>query len=134
MTYPSGGGKACDAHLKQIQACNEDVCDAPEVPPPVAVDCVLGVFSDWTACSKSCGSGLQTRTRQIITAPKHGGAACDGALKEVQGCADFECPPEEPEEPEAPKTIIDCEWGEWDNWSACSASCDGGEKTRIREI
>lgn len=35
------------------------------------VDCVV---SDWSACSKTCGVGIQTRT--VTTQPLNGGAAC----------------------------------------------------------
>lgn len=31
-------------------------------------------------------------------------------------------------------TPLDCHWGKWSVWTDCSASCDGGQKLRIRVV
>ena len=57
----------------------------------VAVDCQWNNFDDWTACSKTCGSGQQSRTRTIMTEADNGGAACTGATKETRECNTDSC-------------------------------------------
>ena len=44
------GGKLCDTNMREVTACNEDLCEDP-------VDCVWAEWQDWSACSKSCGGG-----------------------------------------------------------------------------
>ena len=48
-------------------------------------------WSDWNDCSKSCGNGLHTRTRQCIP-PKYGGADCTGSATETAQCNTHPCP------------------------------------------
>merc|ERR1712013_915400 len=45
----------------------------------------LGAFGAWSACSTSCGSGTQTRSRVCI-AGNSCGAPCNGALTESRAC------------------------------------------------
>ena len=42
-------------------------------PTPAPVDCVLSAFSQWAACSKTCGGGTQERARSIV---RRRGARC----------------------------------------------------------
>src|SRR4051794_18498647 len=62
-TLPSNGGLACPASV-DLRACNVQPCP---------VDCILSAFSPFSACSVSCGGGVQTRSRSIIQAPAGGG-------------------------------------------------------------
>lgn len=117
-SYPENGGAACAGSLKQAEPCNVEACQVGR-----AEDCVLNEWQDWTMCDHKCNGGLQTRDRSIKNAPKFGGEACAGGLKEVQMCGEREC-----------SGIIDCKWGEWQEWGACSTDCGGGEKTRFRHI
>ena len=64
---------------------------APVTMPPVGVDCVMGDWGEWSACSKNCGGGTQTRTRMAITQPNAGGQAC-GDLTESKPCNTDPCP------------------------------------------
>lgn len=65
--------------------------NAPVIMPPVGVDCVMGEFKEWSACSKNCGGGEQTRSRVVITQPNEGGKAC-GDLVETKPCNTTPCP------------------------------------------
>ena len=67
------------------------VWTAPVTMPPVGVDCVMGEFGGWSACSKNCGGGVQTRNRVAITQPNTGGKAC-GDLVETRPCNTEPCP------------------------------------------
>ena len=49
---------------------------------------VAGGWTDWGVCSKTCGTGTQTRTCTNPT-PANGGAECTGASAQdcnTQGC------------------------------------------------
>lgn len=68
-------------------ACNGGSCALTPVPP---VDCAV---SDWGAsgdCSVTCGGGVQTFTRSIVTDASCGGAACP-ALSETRTCNEQAC-------------------------------------------
>jgi len=78
--------------------------------------------ADWTPgdCSKSCGGGMRTMTRDILVQPGLDGADC-GLLKAEEKCNTQQCP-------------INCEMGEWGGFSACSAKCGGGVLERVRDV
>ena len=49
--------------------------------------------SAWSACSKTCGDGVRTKTRQCNNpAPLHGGIDCSGNSAETQACKEKDCP------------------------------------------
>lgn len=95
------------------------------------IDCEFG---DWQegSCSKTCnsgyglpndnGSGLGKREdiRDVLKYPTPFGEACP-PLKRVEDCNDKPCP-------------VDCVVGDWSPWSGCSAICNGGTRTRTREV
>ena len=50
-------------------------------------------WSDWKSCSKSCGSGIQERSRSCTRpAPNYGGKSCDGEARESRWCNTHSCP------------------------------------------
>ena len=62
--------------------------DDEAAPPPE--DCVMGDWTDWSECTEECDTGMQTRTRTIVTPASGGGAAC-GATEETQTCNEDPC-------------------------------------------
>jgi len=113
---PRFGGKNCSHHGadKMSQACNEQPCP------------IDGGYTDWTpysACSVSCGSGLQYKSRCCMDPlPAFGGKPCIllGAPVEIKKCETQACP-------------IDGNWGEWEAFGICSNTCgDDGIKLRKR--
>ena len=58
------------------------------------VDGIWSGWSNWTVCSKSCGSGLQYRTRkcQFLPAGAPHAASCVGLPSEQQACNTDLCP------------------------------------------
>ncbi|KAI0233226.1 hypothetical protein LSAT2_016524, partial [Lamellibrachia satsuma] len=65
-------------------------------------------WSDWTACSKTCGQGVQTRVLMC------NGRRC-GIMEAI--CADFEC--------DGPFV--------GQRWSKCSSPCGGGTRSRVNK-
>lgn len=105
------GGKACpprEAHRK----CNHDKA--------CPVDCRMSSWGAWSKCSKSCGSGVSTRLRQITDHSTFGGHRCP-AWMETNKCNVHACP-------------VDCKVSAWSAWSQCSKSCGGGEAFMRKEI
>nr|XP_023677065.1 thrombospondin type-1 domain-containing protein 7B-like isoform X1 [Paramormyrops kingsleyae] len=52
---------------------------------PCPFDCVVSEFSAWSDCSRTCGVGLQYRTRAVLAAPEYGGASCPN-LTQTRTC------------------------------------------------
>ncbi|XP_012494191.1 PREDICTED: thrombospondin type-1 domain-containing protein 7A [Propithecus coquereli] len=61
---------------------------------PCQQDCIVSEFSAWSECSKTCGSGLQHRTRHVVAPPRFGGSGCPN-LTEFQVCQSGPCEAEE---------------------------------------
>eukprot|EP01053_Blabericola_migrator_P003450 Blabericola_migrator_1__3449@NODE_2017_length_3414_cov_95_709292_g165_i1_p1_GENE_NODE_2017_length_3414_cov_95_709292_g165_i1NODE_2017_length_3414_cov_95_709292_g165_i1_p1_ORF_typecomplete_len1088_score114_58TSP_1/PF00090_19/7_4e08TSP_1/PF00090_19/1_3e11TSP_1/PF00090_19/4_8e10TSP_1/PF00090_19/2_6e08TSP_1/PF00090_19/3_5e09TSP_1/PF00090_19/8e09TSP_1/PF00090_19/91TSP_1/PF00090_19/3_8e10TSP_1/PF00090_19/5_3e07TSP_1/PF00090_19/8_4e11TSP_1/PF00090_19/8_3e09TSP_1/PF00090_19/1_6e11TSP_1/PF00090_19/1_8e11 len=106
-----------------VKACQWDGGDCWET------DCVVGPWSDYSACSISCDpnaphgkGGYQTRTRQVKTKNSSKGKACPPLEDKKYGCnANIACP-------------VECEVSEWGEWSSCSAECGVGESIRTRKV
>ncbi|XP_052004347.1 thrombospondin type-1 domain-containing protein 7B-like [Xyrauchen texanus] len=59
---------------------------------PCPHNCVVSDFSFWSGCSRTCGTGLQHRTRHVLAAPMYGGANCPN-LTQTRTCASLlPCP------------------------------------------
>ncbi|ELV13783.1 Thrombospondin type-1 domain-containing protein 7A [Tupaia chinensis] len=75
---------------------------------PCQQDCIVSEFSTWSECSKTCGSGLQHRTRHVVAPPQFGGSGCPN-LTEFQVCQSSPC--------EAEESMYSLQVGPW---SACA--------------
>jgi len=101
--------------LTIVKKCNQLKCP---------VDCHMSRFSEWSACTKECEGGVQSRTRSIITVPKNGGEFCD-VLSETQACNTGSCD-------------RDCRLERWTALTPCTQACsvgnDEGEQEKFRHI
>jgi len=80
-----------DGRLLLFDSSPMVIWNAPVTMPPVGVDCLMGSWGDWSACSKNCGGGVQTRNRSIITPSNEGGNAC-GQTVDTRPCNTEPCP------------------------------------------
>jgi hypothetical protein len=123
ITLPQNGGNTCPAILSETIPCNADPCP---------IDCVTGEWSDYGPCSSTCGGGVKTRTRNIITQPQYGGQSCL-PISESIPCNTYPCPTSGPTSAPTPAPI-NCSVSEWGEYGPCSSTCGGGSKTRTRNI
>jgi hypothetical protein len=106
------GGAVC-GHKEEQETCNQGPCP---------IHCTTNPWHGWEPCSKTCGTGTQTRSRTVQTHPDHGGYEC-GDLEQSRQCATFDCP-------------SDCVAPGFsdDDWKACTKECGSGVQTRSRNI
>nr|XP_032822651.1 SCO-spondin-like [Petromyzon marinus] len=73
---------ACPGEPQQSEACS---------PQPCRADCVLGDWAAWSSCSASCGGGVSSRNRSVVTAAAFGGAECPEPLVAQRSCNNYNC-------------------------------------------
>ncbi|KAF8561358.1 hypothetical protein P879_00953, partial [Paragonimus westermani] len=115
---PAYGGEDCPANGYM------EVSDCQNVPCPVNGE--WSNWSSWSACSRTCGIGLQARERECSQpSPQFGGRLCPGSAKEVRTCevnrpgSSVACPGSGASDPSLPYST----WTEWSAWSTCEPDC-----------
>uniref|UniRef100_A0AC35G3W0 Peptidase M12B domain-containing protein n=1 Tax=Panagrolaimus sp. PS1159 TaxID=55785 RepID=A0AC35G3W0_9BILA len=83
-------------------------------------------WSDWSSCSKDCGSsGHQIRNRMCSNPlPSNRGSYCLGYSFDQRSC--------QPASPVCYAQPVDGGWTEWTSWSDCSNPCENGQRSRTR--
>uniref|UniRef100_A0A8C4U7D5 Hemicentin-1 n=1 Tax=Falco tinnunculus TaxID=100819 RepID=A0A8C4U7D5_FALTI len=140
------GGKPCDGSAVDSVMCNIRPCPGKRRWSP---------WLPWGPCSETCGKGTQSRLRHCSNPPPaHDGSYCPGPDAQVQVCNKRRCPEggggcnfrqcgcsqrtrkgglgfwDGTCTSRPPSGAVSGTW--WQTWSRCSASCGGGEQTRIR--
>lgn len=115
---PKNQGAACAAlPADEIRECGTQTCDTKK--------CIDGEWDEWTewaACSATCGGGVQPRRRVLKTVANSCGAPVKGPEVEYRSCkSKVAC------------SSSDCKFGDWDKWSGCTEACDGVTR-RVRVI
>jgi hypothetical protein len=60
--------------------------------PPKPLDCQASAWSEWTDCSKTCGTGWTTRDRDILVDAGPKGKPCPKKLHRKRKCRLMPCP------------------------------------------
>ncbi|XP_028290490.1 SCO-spondin [Gouania willdenowi] len=100
--------RRCDLQRDCLDASDETDC----------LDCIMSPWTEWSACSASCGLGSLFRQREVVRAPLPGGV-CDGPQFDTRACFTQVC-------------SVDGDWSEWSGWSQCDVECGGGVSQRNR--
>jgi len=108
LAQPRYGGKRCPARTTTT-GCSDGPCP---------VHCAVSTWTGWTGCTKSCGTGSQSRSRTVTKSAQHGGYVCP-FLAEKQACNRDSCP-------------IDGTWSSWGSFGKCDKSCGTGSQSRTR--
>ena len=59
----------------------------------ISVDCVMGDWTEWSSCSKTCNDdGQRMRSREILQARRNGGRPCPSEPVEKYDCNKEHCP------------------------------------------
>lgn len=103
-------GMMC-APMSMERSCNLDGCP---------VDCKVGDWSLWSACTAECGGGVRTRDRMKTQDPQNGGEPCL-EMQDSDQCNNEAC-------------SADCIMADWGEWSLCSKVCQKGHRERTREV
>ncbi|KAJ8314537.1 hypothetical protein KUTeg_006687 [Tegillarca granosa] len=83
IVRPENGGRKCPKKLRRKRKCKAAKCP---------VNCEVGEWGTWSACSETCGkNSVQKRRRKITRRPKFGGMDCP-ARKEKRFCKLGMCP------------------------------------------
>lgn len=106
------GGQICKGPNSKEDSCNEWDCP---------VDCVWDSWSQWSACTRHCGTGVTQRERNTSRMAQNGGQSCSGPVQEKNFCNVEPCP-------------LHCRWSAWSPWSQCSLTCGGGSTDRARGV
>ncbi|XP_030378084.1 uncharacterized protein LOC115626767 [Scaptodrosophila lebanonensis] len=75
----------CDHACLKLGDCCEDFKDHCGV-----LDCQVSDWGAWSECDKSCGTGMMTRTRQVLQPAQNGGKHCPSLLQK-RGCQGYHC-------------------------------------------
>lgn len=111
---PANGGRTCQGHSVQVANCT--------------VNGGWTSWSDWGACSATCGLAVRMRKRTCSNpSPAFGGRHCGGKDVEEEVCDDIPatCVSE-------PPSVVTSHWAPWGSWDECSRNCGGGYQKRDR--
>ncbi|KAL5017848.1 hypothetical protein ScPMuIL_003570 [Solemya velum] len=147
--------------LSQVQSVTELVIQKPCYNGPCPKQGHYSDWTKWTECSANCGRGRRTRMRLCNYPPAEGSGRCLGPAIGSRTCS-ITCPESDAratvwnsfvrnekkqlsDELKVDKPgsgdpyshpvdpSVEDQYMPWGQWSACTKSCEGGQRTRLRQ-
>ena len=88
--FGCASGDQCIAGV--FKCDGEKDCDDGSDEHNCQVSCVWSEWSNWSACSVSCGGGTQSARRTIVQQATGGGEECSGKPTKSKSCGTSKCP------------------------------------------
>ena len=105
LVQETRGGQECPGEESETRDCSQQNCP------------VFNEWSEWSACTKTCGGGQRTAQRECVV-PKSGDQSlCVGDSLRSEECNTAPC----------------TTWTSWASWTSCTKSCGTGSRRRVRE-
>lgn len=94
VCHPNSPDKRFNS-LKSMSLVRDDyLAEQPQQPirtGPKPIDCQVSNWSDWSACSASCGRGWVFMQRTILSEPRYAGKTCPKKLTKRKKCKMIPC-------------------------------------------
>uniref|UniRef100_A0A6B2EI24 Spondin-1 n=1 Tax=Phlebotomus kandelakii TaxID=1109342 RepID=A0A6B2EI24_9DIPT len=139
---PSGGEMKAMARLYiSRQRLYDKNCEASSVEEEgfgSGRACDTTPWSQWSACSMSCGKGERFRQRSYVHPVAASQNGCNRKLEQSGTCYGTERHCRlggggfQPEPPEGNEVFPECALSDWSKWSECNNPCGKGHQTRSR--
>merc|ERR1719354_1429064 len=110
----NAGDEGCLGDESEIRICNTQLCPG------------FSMWSEWSACSVTCGEGEESRSRTCLNG-NPGGSGCQGSASEIVACENAPCPSCEPDHERLGMLygIVQCT--NFNNYqSSCVFQCNNG--------
>eukprot|EP01137_Pigoraptor_chileana_P012905 Opistho-2@4489 len=82
LTQAENGGALCSGSASEEADCTGVTCP---------VNCEYNSFGDYSTCTKTCGTGTQTRVRTVKVQAENGGTLCTDPASETINCNTDAC-------------------------------------------
>ena len=105
-----GGRNSCPGSNRRSNSAHSNI----------KTHCARHNWGGWSACTATCGTGVQHRYRGVRVWNSCGGNGCPTG-SQSQSCNTQKCP-------------VDCKVAYWGGYNACSKSCGGGSQRRTRQL
>ncbi|XP_076441377.1 coadhesin-like [Babylonia areolata] len=115
-----------DASQTECGGLDSQTESCPSLPACSAKVFEWSPWEEWTACTKTCGGGHKSRSRECVergVGEADDPQECHGQSSENATCHTPDCVG-----PVTPQL----QWSDWGQWSACSNNCGQGRRSRKR--
>ncbi|XP_075117575.1 SCO-spondin-like [Leptodactylus fuscus] len=131
LDIPTGTRRLPGETVPKGDGCNNCTCVNGAMKCTSAICAVSGswcAWSDWTPCSRTCGTEVVTRYRSCACpSPRDGGEQCED-IQQYYGDTGVQL--EHRECPHPSFCPVNGSWGPWSPWSLCDACSGDSVRTR----
>ncbi|KAL7301189.1 hypothetical protein TKK_0006159 [Trichogramma kaykai] len=121
-----------ERHCRPDGSCTRRPAPASNLNLEASADSSWNDWSPWSACSQTCGGGIQYRMKNCDT------STCEGPMTESRPCNTKPCRLTFSQQTDSSLEITEQsatttgQWSCWTDWTECSAVCGFGLRSRTR--